>query len=150
MTAEEIVKESTTQEGNEAMIFDATEYRLQLAMDAPISSTDLVAKLGNLADTEIAQQIIEGTFDITDETDKAAAEILKEIGSMRIQLTNGSICIKITPEEFRQYWKRARERTSLSLSGVHFGYYKAAAQSTEPSGIFCQAGHTDSPDRMPT
>ena len=131
MTADGLVKESTTQEETEEMIFDETEYRFQLAMDAPISSTDLLSKLGNLVDTEIAQQITEGTFDITDETDEATAEILEEIGSMGIQLTNGSVCITITPEEFRQYWKRAREGTSLSLSGVHFGHYKAAAQSTE-------------------
>ena len=36
----------------------------------------------------------------------------EEIGSMGIQLTNGSICIVITPEEFQQYWIRAREGTS--------------------------------------
>ena len=41
------------------MIFEETEYRFQLAMDAPISSTELLSKLGNLADTEIAQQIID-------------------------------------------------------------------------------------------
>ena len=82
-------------------------------MDAPIISTDLITKLGNLADTEIAQQIVEGTFDIPDEIDEATAETLEEIGSMGFQLTNGSICIVITPEEFRKYWKRAREVIAL-------------------------------------
>ena len=64
MTADGLAKESTTQEEAEEMIFEETEYRFQLAIDAPISSTNLLSKLGNLADTEIAQQIIEGTFDI--------------------------------------------------------------------------------------
>ena len=68
------------------MIFEETEYRFQLAMDALISSTDLLSKLGNLADTEIAQQIIEGTFDIPEEIDEATAKILEEIGSMGIKM----------------------------------------------------------------
>ena len=79
MTADVLVKESTTQEETEEMIFEETEYRFQLAIDAPISSTDLLSKLGNLADTEIAQQIIEDTFDIPEEMDEATAEILEEI-----------------------------------------------------------------------
>ena len=73
MTAEGIVKESTTQEQTEEMMFDDTKYIFQRAMDAPISSTGLINKLGNLADTEIAHQIIEGTLDIPDEIDEATA-----------------------------------------------------------------------------
>jgi len=138
MTADGLVKESTTQEETEEMIFEETEYRFQLAIDAPISSTDLSSKLGNLADTEIAQQIIEGTFDIPEEIDEATAEILEEIGSMGIEMTNGSVSITISPEEFRQYWKRAREGTYLSLSGVHFGHYKAASHSAELSGFLAK------------
>ena len=138
MTAAGAVKESTAQEETEEMLFDETEDRFQLAMNAPITSTDLITELGNLADTEIAQHIVVGTFDIPDEIDKATAEILEEIGSMGVQLTNGSICIVITPEEFREYWKRAREGTSSSISGVHFGHYKAAAQSTELSGFLAK------------
>ena len=100
MTADVLVKESTTQEETEEMIFEETEYRFQLAIDAPISSTDLLSKLGNLTDTEIAQQIIEGTFDIPEEIDEATAEILEEIGSMGIKMTNGSVSIMISPKEF--------------------------------------------------
>ena len=101
VTADGLVKESTTQEETEEMIFEETDCRFQLAMDAPISSTDLLSKLGNLAHTEIAQQIIEGTFDIPEEIDEATAEILEDIGSMGIRMTNGSVSIPISPEEFR-------------------------------------------------
>ena len=107
MTTSGLVKESTTQEETEEMIFGERKYRFQLSMNAPILSTDLIEKLGNFADTKIAQQIIEGIFDTPDEIDEATAEILDEIGSIGIQLTNSSISINIIPEEFRQYWKRA-------------------------------------------
>jgi len=33
----------------------------------------------------------------------------------------------ITPEQHRQGWMKAKESTSLSLSGVHFSHYKASA-----------------------
>jgi len=34
---------------------------------------------------------------------------------------------KITPEQHKQGWKKAKETTSSSLSGTHFGHYKAGA-----------------------
>ena len=41
-------------------------YKFQLAMGAPISSTELIKKLGNLANTEVAQKITEGKFEMPD------------------------------------------------------------------------------------
>ena len=35
----------------------------------------------------------------------------------------------MSPDDFRKYWKQAREETSLSLRGVHFGHYRAATKS---------------------
>ena len=99
MTADGLVKESTTQGETEEVIFKETGYRFQLAMDAPISSTDLLSNLGNLADMEISQQMIEGTFDIPEEIDKATTIILEKIGSMGIEMTNGSVSNTISPEE---------------------------------------------------
>jgi len=34
---------------------------------------------------------------------------------------------KITPEQHKQGWMKAKESTSSSLSGAHFGHYKAGA-----------------------
>jgi len=34
---------------------------------------------------------------------------------------------KITPEQHKQGWMKAKESTSSSLSGAHFGHYKASA-----------------------
>ena len=39
------------------------------------------------------------------------------------------ISCEITRQDFQQHWRKARERTSSSLSGLHYGHYKAAAQS---------------------
>ena len=63
--------ESTCQGKIESMIFKETKIRFQLAMDTPITSNELIKKLGNLADTEITQQIVEVTFNSPDELDEA-------------------------------------------------------------------------------
>ena len=130
-----VVQESTTKEETEEFVFEENEYRFQLAADAPISKTRLLEQLGYLADTEVAQQIIEGTFEIPDEIDDATALVLEEIGRIGVQMTNGEITLTITPEEFQYFWKRIKEGTASSYSGIHYGHYKAAAHSDKISSF---------------
>ena len=131
-------EDSTCKEDTEGFIFDTIEYRFQLANDAPISKTMLIDQLGHLADTDIAQQIVEGSFEIPDEIDDSTALILEEIGKIGVKMTNGDVTITITPEEFQYFWKRVKERTSSSLSGIHYGHYKAAAHSDRISSFLAK------------
>ena len=39
--------------------------------------------------------------------------------------------IFIILQEYIQYWKVCREKTSSSVFGIHFGHWKAAASSNE-------------------
>jgi hypothetical protein len=41
----------------------------------------------------------------------------------------------VTKEDFKSYWKHARERMSSSLSNIHFGHYKASTDSNYISEI---------------
>ena len=66
-------------------------------------STDLIEKLGNLVDTEIAQHIVEGSYEVQDEIDEATAEIFKEIEAMGVEISNRKVSIIFTPEEFKKY-----------------------------------------------
>ena len=43
--------------------------------------------------------------------------------------------ILITLQDFQWYWKGCREKTSSSISGLHFGHWKAAAESEELSEL---------------
>jgi hypothetical protein len=45
------------------------------------------------------------------------------------------ISCEITKEDFQRYWRRIKERTSSSLSGLHYGHYKAAATEDPLSEI---------------
>ena len=47
-------------------------------------------------------------------------------------------------EDFIQFWKGAREKTSSSLSGRHFGHYKAASHSHNLSEIHASFQHVAS------
>jgi len=40
------------------------------------------------------------------------------------------------PEDFIKHWKHTKECTSSSLSGLHFGHYKAATKSWELAHLY--------------
>ncbi len=46
--------------------------------------------------------------------------------------------IVITPKDFKRFWKKVKEFTSLSMSGVHYGHYKAAIQDALSTEILAQ------------
>ena len=120
----------TNQEDMVRCIQEETEVRFQLAHSAPITQTSLARKLGYLSDTEVAAQILDGTYDIPDEVDDATVVLLEEIARLGLQLVNGKgEKFVVTPEDFQRYWQGVRERTSSSISKVHFGHYIAATKS---------------------
>jgi hypothetical protein len=122
-------KEYITQEDVENAIQRECEIRFSLAHSAPIMTSLLGERLRYLKDEELARSIITGTYDIPTNLDEATILILKEIGKMGLKILNGEDKeITITPEEFIQFWKKVREFTSSSSSGVHYGHYKATIQ----------------------
>ncbi len=71
--------------------------------------------------------------------DPATKLILEEIGNLGVKLLNeeGTETI-ITPEDFKHFWKRVGEFTSSSMSGIHYGHYKAAIQCNISTKILVQ------------
>jgi hypothetical protein len=123
------VKEYTVQEDVEQAIQQECEVRFSLAHSAPImkSLLGLGEKLRYLLDEYQAKAIITGTYYIPTNLESATAMILKEIGRLGMKIVNGgnNEIIK-KPEDFKRFWKKLNEFTSLSMSGVHNGHYKAA------------------------
>jgi hypothetical protein len=58
--------------------------------------------------------------------DPATKLIPEKIGKLGVKLINkeGTEII-IMPEDFKCFWNKVGEITSLSMSGVHYGHYKA-------------------------
>ena len=44
----------------------------------------------------------------------------------------------IEAEEFKYYWRKVREKTSSSISGIHFGHYKSAVYSPSLSNFLAR------------
>ncbi len=79
--------------------------------------------------TPTAEAILEGTYQYAPEFDEVTKEILQECALIRLQVPNNSVSTTITPDDWSNHWRRAREETSSSISGRHFGHYKAGLQS---------------------
>jgi hypothetical protein len=133
----EIVDIYETQEMNRE-IQEVTEERFDRAMSAPITMTSLRERLGFLSDTEFAKEMLKGDVHIPSDVDPTTTLVLEEIIRLFGTLHEGHTEIGLRADEFRHYWRRVREKTSSSLSGIHFGHYKSAAHSPSLSDFFAR------------
>ncbi len=101
----------------------------QMAHSAPIMTSLLGERLRYLMDESLAKSIIMGTYEIPSDLDPATKLILEEISRLGMKIVNGEESkIVITPEDFKCFWQKVNKFTSLSKSGVNYGYYKMAIQ----------------------
>ncbi len=102
-------------------------------------STLLGERLCYLSDEALARSIIEGKYVIPVDMEPATRMILEEIRRLGSKILNGEGGkIIIMPTEFRGFWKRVKEFASSSMSGVHYGHYKAAIQDDMSTEILAQ------------
>ncbi len=130
------VKEYTVQDKVKHAIQRKCEICFSLAHSAPIMTTLLGERLCYLSDKALARSIIMGTYEIPSDMDPATKWILEEIGRLGIKLVNGEGNeIIIMPEEFKHFWRKVNEFTSSSMSGIHYGHYKAAIHDVSSTEI---------------
>ena len=123
------IKRCDTKESCEEAVHGKIKPRFSRASSAPVCQGALFGLLGYEVDSKIAMQILEGMFDYSLITDKPTQHILKEMAEIWKLIGNGKVDIIITKEDFQHFWRRAKERTALSISTQHFGHYCAAAHS---------------------
>jgi hypothetical protein len=94
------------------------------------------SELGSLANnTAAARAILQGTYTIPEGTNLYTREFLNMIQACAPRDPRLRLSCEITKEDFQQYWRKPRERTSSSISGLHYGHYKAAATDDTLSKI---------------
>ncbi len=111
-----------------------------LAEDAPLCSGLLRGQFGYCAVSLMAQLILSGTYNYPDEFAHATRDILEECALIRLTIPKDAVSTIITPKQWESHWRRAKEQTSSSISGRHFGHYKAGLRS--PYICYLQALYT--------
>jgi hypothetical protein len=71
--------------------------------------------------------------------DPATKLILEERGRLGVELVNKERTeIIITPDNVKIFWTKVGEFTPSSMSGVHYGHYKAAMKCNVSTKILAQ------------
>jgi len=132
-----VVDISTTDEMNRE-IQAVTEKRFDLSMSAPITMSSLRTRLGFLSDTDFANSLLTGDVHIPWDVDDVTATVVEEVIRLFGLLREGHGVVEITADHFRYYWRRFKERTSSSISGIHAGHYKSATHSATVTNFLAQ------------
>ena len=77
----------------------------------------------------MAADILEGRYIYPEVFDQATKELCEECALIRKIIPMHLVKIMITKEDYRAHWKRAKEETSSSFSGFHFGHNIAGIKS---------------------
>ena len=128
--SEDQVDEHTNQATVHEAIWANIHYkRLYLAEEAPICQGQLRSDFGYNAATQVAEDILEGRYEFPEDFDQATRELCEECALIRKIIPKNSVKIKMSKEDYAAHWKRAKEETSSSRSGLHFGHYMAGIGS---------------------
>lgn len=124
------VEEYTTKdEANAAIFRKVHQKRFFLVEEAPICQGTLRESLGYLSRSQTAEDIINGTYNYPPEVDEATQDLCLECAQIRTIIPEDSVSPTIKTKQWIRGWKRMKEDTSSSESGLHFGHYKAGADS---------------------
>jgi hypothetical protein len=74
-----------------------------------------------------AQSVLDGSYDYPPDIDEATKELFEECAKIQMIVPANSVTGIISQERWQQQWKKVKEDTSLSPSGLHFGHYIAGA-----------------------
>ena len=113
----------------QAIFNEIHQKRFYLAEQAPICKGEMRDAFGYLATTIVARQVLEGSYNYPEWFDEATKELCQTCAKIRLGVPAESVDTVIRHNEWAERWSKAKEKTSSSESGLHFGHYKAAARS---------------------
>jgi len=106
-----------TEEAVQEAIFNKVHRkRHNLAEEAPICQGALRGQFGYTATSSTARSVLDGTYKFPPEMDAATRELFEEIAHIQCMVPSDSV---------NGLWKKVKEDTSSSQSGLHFGHYIA-------------------------
>jgi len=99
------------------------------AHGSPFLKPPLAPLVGNFGTGKAAQEILEDTFNCPLELNKHTCQFIEALKSPLAEARQATVSLVLCPEDFIAHWKHAKEKTSSSPSGLHFGHYKLATYS---------------------
>ena len=100
-----------------------------MAEHALICQDKLRGDFGYQAGTPAACRVLDGTYNYTEDFDPPTKDLLDECTRVRTIIPARSVNINLKQGRWQHRWVKAKEKTLLSVSGLHFSHYKAGAKS---------------------
>jgi hypothetical protein len=123
--------EFDTKEGvQKGMFTKVHQKRYNLVEEALICKDPLRGQFGYISTLPTtAQSVLDGTYGFLLDIDKATKELFMECAKIwsNSKVPANLVTGVMSREHCQQQWKKVKEDTSSSLSGLHFGHYIAGA-----------------------
>ncbi len=117
-----------TREGVESQGVAAIEMRYKVARGAPIlQDAHLHGDFGFLANTDPADQVLQGSYVYPKNMDTHTNFLLQEAQNILHRLTKEEVVDFVSTTDIQSYWRHANEDIQSLESGCRFGHYKAAS-----------------------
>ena len=113
----------------EQKIMENNEIRFQLTESTPPMNEPLLSNLGFLSDTDAAKRILNGTYICPEGVDAYTKNFIASLQITAPINPADFIPNTVSLQDYQAHWKWSKECTSSSISGLHFGHWKAAAES---------------------
>jgi hypothetical protein len=123
-----VIYESTGREHLEELCNKAIEAKLQQTADTPFTTGALQEDVVWLGIGPAVCIMLDGTYEPPEELDEYTKKLIKQFRENRKETEHDPL-YKITPEEWKSFWKGATERTSCGCDILHFGTWKAGSFS---------------------
>ncbi len=122
------VIDNETEEGvQEAMFNEVHRKRYNLAEEALICQGELRGQFGYISTSPTVKTVLDGTYNFPPNMDMATRELFEEIAQIQSIVPPNSVTGIILREQWKKIWKKVKEDTSSSQSGLHFSHYIVGA-----------------------
>ena len=119
----------------ERILMKTNKAKFQQASETPFVNTYLHEVVGDMAINEESEKILCGRF-ITSSTDEEGViDFIENVKRAESVERSKRIGTEISLEEHQKFWKRARESTQSSISGLHFGFYKSITKDNQLANL---------------